>query len=203
MAACYRAILAGLALFIAVPSHGQAPAPEKPEARLSGAEYFVNNSGTFVRWRFDVVNKADFDEALFTAAPDLPPCGTNTNAARTWVDLFREDGRRIYGFCALAGRDQLSTLWFATPLSEAPPSGVHIVLNDRRTNTRYRSELVDLSAPALASLASTRLAAGDRPGAFRLLERALSIQVRNGPVDPVLVERSLNIARSYVPSAPQ
>ena len=80
---------------------------------------------------------------MFAAAPGLPPCGNNTNASRTWVDFFDNTGKRIYGFCALSKPDDLSKIWIAYEEGTIPPSYVYIELNDRQTNTKYKSNLAD------------------------------------------------------------
>jgi hypothetical protein len=80
---------------------------------------------------------------MFAAAPSLPPCGLNTNASRTWVDFFDVTGRRIYGFCALSKPDDLGKIWIAYEQGTIPPSYVYIELNDRQTNTKYKSNLAD------------------------------------------------------------
>jgi hypothetical protein len=90
-----------------------------------------------------VLNKADYPAAMFAAAPGLPPCGSNTNASRTWVDFFDLNGKRLYGFCALSKPDDLGKLWFAMEEGVIPPSYVYIELNDRQTNTKYKSNLAD------------------------------------------------------------
>lgn len=88
-----------------------------------------------IRYRYDVANKADYPAEMFAAAPSLPPCGSNTNASRTWVDFFDETGKRLYGFCALGKPDDLGKIWFALEEGVVPPSYVYIELNDRQTNT--------------------------------------------------------------------
>ena len=75
------------------------------------------------------------------ASPDLPPCGANTKAARTWVDLYDQSGKRLNGFCALAKSADLNGIWFALETDVIPPSYVYIELNDRKTNTKYKSNL--------------------------------------------------------------
>lgn len=72
---------------------------------------------------------------MFAAAPDLPPCGSNTKSSRTWVDLYTSAGKRLYGFCALGNRDGLGRLWFAMERNLIPPSWIYIEMNDRKTNT--------------------------------------------------------------------
>ena len=115
-----------------------------PVLYLIGTEQYTVNNTSFIRYRYDVLNKADYPAAMFAAAPSLPPCGTNTNSSRTWVDFFEgRTNRRIYGFCALGQPQNLGSIWFALPEGTVPPSYVYIELNDRQTNTKYRSNLAD------------------------------------------------------------
>jgi hypothetical protein len=108
-----------------------------------GAEYFTNNGVNFVRYRFDVDNKDAYPVDMFAQAPNLPPCGANTKASRTWVDIYDQRGKRLYGFCALSKPADLNGIWFALPADEVPPSYIYIELNDRQTNTKYKSNLAD------------------------------------------------------------
>jgi hypothetical protein len=80
---------------------------------------------------------------MFAAAPALPPCGLNHNSSRTWVDFFDAAGHRIYGFCALGSPADLGKIWIAYEEGTIPPSYVYIELNDRQTNTKYKSNLAD------------------------------------------------------------
>ena len=118
-------------------------APPNPMLYLLGQEPYTANGRNFVRYRYDVLNKADYPAAMFAAAPGLPPCGTNANASRTWVDFFDETGRRLYGFCALNSPDNLGSLWFALEEGTVPPSWVYVEMTDRQTNSKYRSNLAD------------------------------------------------------------
>lgn len=114
-----------------------------PVLYLMGLEYYSTGSGNFVRYRYDVLNKASYPAALFQPAPALPPCGLNTNSSRTWVDFFDKSGTRLYGFCALGSPNDLGSIWFARPEGEVPPSWVYIEMTDRQTNTVYRSNLAE------------------------------------------------------------
>jgi hypothetical protein len=80
---------------------------------------------------------------MFAPAPALPPCGKNTKASRTWVDIYEQNGKRLYGFCALAKAADLCSIWFAMEDGEIPPSYIYIELNDRETNTKYKSNLAE------------------------------------------------------------
>jgi hypothetical protein len=117
--------------------------PPKPILYLTGMEAYTAGGKNWIRLRYDVLNKADYPADMFAAAPSLPPCGLNTSASRTWVDFFDEAGHRIYGFCALSKPADLGKIWFAYEEGTIPPSYVYIELNDRQTNTKYKSNLAD------------------------------------------------------------
>ncbi|MGQ0661206.1 hypothetical protein [Sphingosinicella sp.] len=115
-----------------------------PILYLTGTEPYSTGGGNFIRYRYDVLNRSAYPAAMFAAAPGLPPCGNNTNSARTWVDFFENrTNRRIYGFCALGNPNDLGQIWFGLPEGQIPPSYVYIELIDRQTNIRYRSNLAD------------------------------------------------------------
>lgn len=117
--------------------------PPKPALYMMKTEAYSANGKNWIRYRYDVANKAEYPADMFAAAPGLPPCGSNTNASRTWVDFFDSTGKRLYGFCALSKPDDLGKLWFALEEGVLPPSYVYIELNDRQTNTKYKSNLAD------------------------------------------------------------
>jgi hypothetical protein len=117
--------------------------PPKPVLYLMGTEAYTAGGKNWIRLRYDVLNKADYPADMFAAAPTLPPCGLNTNASRTWVDFFDSAGHRLYGFCALGKPADLGKIWFAYEEGTVPPSYVYIELNDRKTNTKYKSNLAD------------------------------------------------------------
>ena len=77
--------LAVAAAATAAPLRSTAPAPR---LRFVGTELYSANAKDWVRYKYDVTNKSRYSDALFAASPDLPPCGLNSNAARTWVDFY-------------------------------------------------------------------------------------------------------------------
>lgn len=117
--------------------------PPKPILYLLKTEPFTTGGKNWIRYRYDVLNKAEYPADMFAAAPGLPPCGSNTNASRTWVDFFDSTGKRLFGFCSLGNPTDLGKLWFALEDGVVPPSYVYIELNDRQTNTKYKSNLAD------------------------------------------------------------
>ncbi len=142
-------MLAATLLLASMASDGvtRAVAPAafpNPVLAYSGApEYFSVGGKDFIRYTYFVDNYSVYPDAMFAPAPTLPPCGTNTKSSRTWVDLFDQRGKRLYGFCAFGKASDLNKLWFALPADEVPPSWVYIEMNDRETNTKYKSNLAD------------------------------------------------------------
>ncbi len=120
-----------------------APVPPNPVLYLTGSELYSANGKNWIRYSYDVLNKDQYPADMFAPAPGLPPCGANTNSSRTWVDFFDQTGKRLYGFCALGTPGDLGKIWFAAEEGVIPPSWVYIELNDRQTNTKYKSNLAD------------------------------------------------------------
>ena len=116
-----------------------------PVLVFTGQEQFQRDGKQFTRYKYSVDNRADFPDELFAASPQLPPCGTNTSASRTWLDIFDQRGKRLYGFCAFSKHDDLSQIWFTLEDGVVPPSWVYIELNDRQTSTKYKSNLAETS----------------------------------------------------------
>ena len=132
-----------LLVMLATQSVASAPPLPNPELYLIGTEAYKAGGKQFIRYKYDVLNKDAYPAAMFAAAPALPPCGANTKASRTWVDFFDSRGKRLYGFCALSKPSDLGTIWFALEEAVIPPSYVYIEMNDRQTNTKYKSNLAD------------------------------------------------------------
>ena len=114
-----------------------------PVLVFSGQDLYTANSKQWTRYNYFVANSSAFPDELFAAAPSLPPCGANTKASRTWVDFYDATGKRLNGFCALSKPIDLKNIWFALEQDVVPPSYVYIELNDRQTNTKYKSNLAD------------------------------------------------------------
>jgi hypothetical protein len=132
-----------LGALLATQHVASAPILPNPVLYLMGTEAFDQGGKHFIRYKFDVDNKASFPDAMFASAPALPPCGANTKSSRTWIDIFDSRGKRLYGFCAISKAADLNQLWFALEEEVVPPSYVYIELNDRQTNTKYKSNLAD------------------------------------------------------------
>lgn len=138
-------LLFATVLTFILAAHGVASAPPIPNPiiYLTGIEPFDQGGKSFIRYRYDVFNKDAFPAEMFAAAPALPPCGSNTKSSRTWIDIYDSRGKRLNGFCALGKPSDLNLLWFALEDTVVPPSYIYIEMNDRQTNTKYKSNLAD------------------------------------------------------------
>ena len=132
-----------LLVMLATQRVASAPPLPNPVLYLMGIEAFDQGGKHFIRYNYDVDNKAAYPADMFAPAPALPPCGANTKSSRTWVDIYDSRGKRLYGFCALGKPEDLNKIWFALEESVIPPSWVYIELNDRQTNTKYKSNLAE------------------------------------------------------------
>lgn len=140
-----RTLLGVVTLILVLAAQGIASAPVTPNPIIYflGAEYVTISGKNWTRYHYDVANKDVYPDDMFAASPNLPPCGTNTKAARTWVDIYNQSGKKLNGFCALGKSSDLGKIWFALETDMIPPSYIYIELNDRLTNTKYKSNLAD------------------------------------------------------------
>ena len=140
-----KAIL-GIALAFAIGVAGatgaqaaKKPSLPEPKLKFAGTESYEANGFDFTRYKYQVANKAKFGKELFAASPDLPACGDNPKASRTWVDIYAADGKKLYWFCAFTGPEDLDQLWFALTKGTEPPKSVYIEMTDRKTGATARS----------------------------------------------------------------
>ncbi len=101
--------------------------------------YSGSDTGLYVRYRLNVLNYLEFPDELFEPAPDLPPCGLNDSASRTWVDVYDPEDNLLQRFCAFGSAADLNLTWFALPYGTPPPDSVYITLWDRRCDITYTS----------------------------------------------------------------
>lgn len=141
-----KILITVLALAVALTVQAKvaaAPVLPNPVLAFLGQEAVEAGGQKKTRYYFEVHNKEEYPAELFAPAPDLPPCGTNKNASRTWVDIYDQSGKRLNGFCALAKPGDLGRIWFQLDQEEVPPSWVYIEMTDRKTNTKYKSNLAE------------------------------------------------------------
>ena len=64
-----------------------------PSLVYTGKENYTVRGTTYTRYKLAVSNRDDYPASLFKPAPDLPPCGLNTNSAQTWVNIYNLEGQ--------------------------------------------------------------------------------------------------------------
>jgi hypothetical protein len=112
----------------------------KPKLVYKGKE----DRTTYTIYNLSVANRNDYPASLFRPAPDLEPCGINKNSSRMWVDIFDQNGKNIYGFCALTKPSDMDGLWFSIDKGKVPPKSVSITLNDRACSISSQSNVVTI-----------------------------------------------------------
>jgi hypothetical protein len=132
-----------IVFLLLAPRVTSAPPLPNPMLYYITQEPFQTGGKDFIRYRYDVMNKDQYPAAMFAPAPNLPPCGKNTNSSRTWVDIYDQNGKRLYGFCAFGKPVDLGSIWFALEDGVIPPSWIYIEMTDRQTNTKYKSNLAE------------------------------------------------------------
>ena len=114
-----------------------------PQLEFVGKEAYEINGAKATRYKLAVTNRASLPDSLWHQAANLPPCGKNENASRTWVEIFGSPGdKRLNGFCALSSSEDLGQIWFAVPAGEKGPPCVYIVMTDRQAGKKYMSSRV-------------------------------------------------------------
>jgi hypothetical protein len=121
-----------------------APGAIVPKLALMGAESEVYQGKKYTLTTLTITNWAEFSAGLFKSAPELPACGGNRAASRTWLTIHRQDtGAYIYGFCAIASPSDLKEFSYAIPADLLPPTEVFVRLTDRKTNTTFQSNCIN------------------------------------------------------------
>jgi hypothetical protein len=121
-----KRLLVAVALLVGFATPALAQPFPRPVLQFTGQLIF----GPTLIVGLTVVNWRDYSHSLFAESPKLPPCGLNTSASRTWVDIYNARGRRLYGFCDFADPSNLSQLFFSVPITERPRA-VYVTLTDR------------------------------------------------------------------------
>ena len=119
----------------------------KPQLGFIRAEDFTEKGRMLRMYTVEIVNRSEFDDELFAASPELPPCGLNANSSRTWINIYADDGHRIYGWCGIRSNAELSSLKFILPVDQPQPAKLYVDFVDRRNGKIVRSKKVPVEAP--------------------------------------------------------
>ena len=141
-----RTILFTVAFTIVLAIQGVAAAPPQtpnPVLAFTGQQHVEVNGKQLIRYWYEVANKDQYPAEMFAPAPDLPPCGQNTKSSRTWVEIYDQRGKYLYGYCALTKPEEMNRLAFTLESDTVPPSWVYVEINDRKTGKKYKSNLAE------------------------------------------------------------
>lgn len=116
----------------------------KPELRFVQRVEHEENGRRFIGFELEVVNRGEYSDELFLATPVLPPCGKNTSASRTWVNIYDERKVRLYGHCMIKTSAELASIRFAVPAGGNIPKKIYIDLVDRFEERVVKSNMVSL-----------------------------------------------------------
>ena len=116
----------------------------EPALVFLGVTTLPGSDEEYLFYSLQVENWSDYQDELFAERPDLPPCGLNASASRTWLDIFDGLGLRRYGYCAIARSVELQAFGFTVLASDQQPTGAFIELWDRELDVRVRSNQVAL-----------------------------------------------------------
>jgi hypothetical protein len=123
-------------------SDGPHPLPA-PELDYLGREPSGDPGVPDALW-VEMTNFGDYDFALFAEAPDLPPCGENPRAARTWIELHLDETPN-HSYCGPFASpplpDTRMLAVFHDP-SDPPPTVITVELWDRATDRRVEANIV-------------------------------------------------------------
>jgi hypothetical protein len=116
--------------------------PGLPSPRL--ALQSIQQGDSVTSYWMAVTNWSAFPEELFGTAPELPPCGSNPNASRTWLEIYDRGGSRIYGYCAFTSASDMGSFALNVREGDTPPSSVYITLVDRECGAVYTSNRIPI-----------------------------------------------------------
>ena len=129
-------------LVAAVSSYAQCNTPPFPTPKVQYLGMIPEPQAN--RYFFTVTNYGDYSDALFVKSPALPPCGLNTEASRTWLNIYRANNVRIYGYCAFHDNSRMANVSFAVKKTDPQPRAFYIRLTDRKCKRVVTSGVVGI-----------------------------------------------------------
>jgi len=101
------------------------------------------DGNVYIYHNLNIKNCASFPVELFTLSPDLPPCGLNLKASRTWVIIYNsETDGHLYGYCGFTKPCDTSELHLAVPFGDTIPIEVYVKYIDRKCELEYVSNTI-------------------------------------------------------------
>jgi len=107
------------------------------------------DGNAYNHYKLSIQNCISFPVELFTLSSDLPPCGLNQKASRTWVNINNsETDEHIYGYCGFTKPCDASELLLPVPFSDTIPFGVYVKYIDRKCELEYVSNVIEIDPGA-------------------------------------------------------
>jgi hypothetical protein len=98
------------------------------------------NGNVYTYYHLSIRNSTSFPVELFTLSPDLPPCGSNLNASRTWVNIYdSETEELLYGYCGFTKPHDALDFQLAVPFGDTDTIEVYVKYIDRKCEMEYAS----------------------------------------------------------------
>ena len=122
--------------------------------------YIGKNVNVF---KLSIKNCGSYPFEIFVSSPDLPPCGQNTNASRTWLNIYNsETDELLYGYCGINSPCEASDIQCPVPQDYTPPFGLYVKYIDRKCEREYVSNTILINEWQSCPVA----AASDQPRFF-------------------------------------
>ena len=116
----------------------------KPRLGIISTDDVTDKGRQLRMYTIEITNRSEFLDELFAASPDLPPCGYNADSSRTWINIYIDNGRRVYGWCAVHSNGELSSLKFNIPANDPQPTKIYIDFVDRREGKIVKSNKIEI-----------------------------------------------------------
>ncbi len=117
--------------------------PELAKPNLHVVDVNLIEGDTLIVYSLEVSNVDMIPDELFASAPDLDPCGGNTESSRTWVRIYDIYGGVLKQYCAFSSAGDLNMMNFSLPVGDTTPLAVYAELEDRRCGITYTTTIAD------------------------------------------------------------
>jgi hypothetical protein len=131
---------------------------------------FSSGEDNWFTYHLRITNTDIIPEDMFASAPDLPACGLNEEASRTYMHIYDQNDTLLTTYCGIESPDELEAFAFNINAANPQPEMLKIELEDRRcyslhesvwVDTYYACPIGDLNADCVVDLADLMLMAPD------------------------------------------
>ncbi len=118
--------------------------PYLPDPEIAITDIYDSNSAGqfYTTYELEIINRNIYPPEMFVPSPELPPCGANPNASRTWASIYEKFVGNIYTYCAKYSPEDLDTLGVTVNKQNVQPNLLYVKLQDRKCGIEYTSGAV-------------------------------------------------------------